>query len=297
MKVVFGIDIGGTQVKGRAFGRDGAALATDRRPLGEGREGPERLKATLDALREGCGREPDGLGIAAPGVANREETRIISLPGDKVALENLDWADYLGFSRPLHVLNDAHAALMGELWQGAARGLSNAVMVTLGTGVGGALLAEGRLLKGRAGRAGSVGHLCMDPDAPKGICSMPGSLEDYIGEQTVRERSGGRFDSTRDLVDAAQAGDAGAQAVWARSVHVLACGLGSLINVADPEAIVIGGGIAQAGDSLFEPLRQELGRIEWRPTGEAVKLIPAQLGEWSGAFGAAYRLIEQHEYA
>jgi len=293
METIYGIDLGGTQVKARAFDRAGNILASDKRLLGSWREGPERLRASLEALREACGREPDGLGITAPGIADRAETRILSLPGDKIAIEGLVWKDYLGFAGPVRVLNDAHAALMGELWQGAAQGLEHAVLLTLGTGVGGAILAEGRLMQGRSARAGCIGHTCLDPDGEPGICGMPGSLEDFIGNQTVKARSHGRFETTHELVAAAEAGDAAAAAVWRRSVYVLACAVGSLVNILDPEAVILGGGIALAGEALFKTLQEELDKVEWRPTGQAVELRRTRLGEWSGAYGAAYRVIEQ----
>ncbi|MEO6528606.1 MAG: ROK family protein, partial [Gemmatimonadaceae bacterium] len=119
------------------------------------------------------------------------------------------------------------------------------------------------------------------------IVGTPGSLEDAIGDCTVHARSGGRFTSTEQLVCACRAGDPRAREVWERSVQRLAVGLASLVNVLDPEVIVIGGGIALAGDALFDPLRVHLDRIEWRPLGSGVAIVPAALGEFAGALGAA----------
>jgi glucokinase len=126
----------------------------------------------------------------------------------------------------------------------------------------------------------------LNSDGSPDIVGTPGSLEDAVGDCTVAARSGGRFQSTHDLVVACRAGDADANAVWACSIRHLAVGLASLINVLDPEIILLGGGIAAAGPLLFDPLRIELSRIEWRPDGGGVKIVPAMLGEWAGAVGA-----------
>lgn len=292
MRAVIGIDLGGTQIKGRAFSGDGTILASHRMDLGRSDRALSGLRRCLDRLVEDSGVNPDGLGIAAPGMAAKTETHIAWLPSSKVAVEGILWKEELGFPGPVRVLNDAHAALMGERWQGAARGLENVVMITLGTGLGGAIFSEGRLLRGHLGRAGHVGHFTLNPQGPPGLLGMPGCVEDAIGNQTLHQRSNGRFRQTADLIEQVLAGDIDAERIWNKSVEGLGFGLAGLINVLDPEAIVIGGGIAAAGPLLFERLQQVLDRIEWRPTGEKVTLIPAALGEWSGAAGAAFRVME-----
>ena len=116
---------------------------------------------------------------------------------------------------------------------------------------------------------------------------MPGALECAIGNWNIRDRTGGRFATTHALLDAYRSGDEFARSVWLASIRALACALASFINILDPEAIILGGGIAQAGDALFDPLREELAQVEWRPAGHAVRILPAKLGEWAGAIGAA----------
>src|SRR5262245_32351173 len=117
---------------------------------------------------------------------------------------------------------------------------------------------------------------------------MPGSLEDAIGNWTIQARTNGQYATTHDLVAAHVAGSSKATGIWLESVQKLACGIASLVNVLDPEAVIVGGGIAQSGPALFKPLQEALDRIEWRPTGRGVKLLPAQLGELAGAYGAAF---------
>jgi glucokinase len=215
------------------------------------------------------------------------------MQGRMEAVQGLDWTVHLRASRPVPVLNDAHAALLGEAWQGAAAGCRNVALLTLGTGVGGGVMVEGRLLQGHTGRAGHLGHVCLDTDAPPDLAGTPGSLEDAIGDCTVQARSRGRFTSTRELVAAHLAGDVEATACWLRSIHQLACGLVTVINVVDPEVVILGGGIAKAGPALFEPLERFLDTLEWRPTGERVRILPAALGEYAGAIGAAYYAMKQ----
>jgi glucokinase len=160
-------------------------------------------------------------------------------------------------------------------------------MLTLGTGVGGAIIADGKLLRGHIGRAGHLGHTSLNLDGPPDVVGTPGSLEDFIGNHNILERTEGRYATTHELIAAASAGDAAAETAWARSVRALAAAIASFANIVDPEAVIIGGGIAITGDALFRPLRVHLEQMEWRPAGHCVKILPAILGEWAGAIGAA----------
>jgi len=154
-------------------------------------------------------------------------------------------------------------------------------------------LADGHLLKGHIGRAGHLGHVTVNSDGNADIVGTPGSLEEMIGNYNVFERSRGRFDSTRKLVEAHLGGDAEATSVWLRSVFHLAAAIASFINAFDPEIVIIGGGIAQAGPALFKPLANYLEKFEWQPLGHQVPIISASLGDKAGAIGAAYHAILQ----
>jgi glucokinase len=288
---VLGIDLGGTQIKGLALAPDGSVLAELTRPTGDHGDGQwlQNVRLVSDALRQRC---PDvaSAGVCAPGLAARDERSIVNMPGRLQGLEGLRWTDALGL--PAVVLNDAHAALLGEVWRGAARGHENVLMLTLGTGVGGAAMVDGRLLRGHLGRAGHMGHISLNPDGAPDIVGTPGSLEDAIGDCTVATRSGGRFTTTRALVQAVEGGDSAAREVWLRSIRALAAGLVSLINVLDPRIILIGGGLAEAGDALFGPLRKQLATMEWRLGDAHVEIVSAQLGPRAGALGAAWRALQ-----
>jgi glucokinase len=241
------------------------------------------------------GQSPCHIGLAAPGLAAKDARSIAYMQGRLKGLQGFEWQDFLGSTARVVVLNDAHAALLGEVWRGAAKGYRNAILLTLGTGVGGAVLVEGRLIKGHIGRAGHLGHVTVNSDGSPDIVNAPGSLEQMIGNYNVAERSEGRFTSTRLLVEAHLRGDSDATRIWLRSIHHLAAAIASFINGFDPEIVIVGGGIAQAGSALFDPLRKELDRFEWRPLGHTVQVIPAALGEKAGAIGAAYHAIREGE--
>lgn len=284
-----GIDLGGSRIKSVAVTASGSPLETHSIPF-EDREmqWADRIRDLVSGLvaRRGW---PTGLGLSAPGLAAQDGRCIAHMPGRLIGLEGLDWRNHLSSPIPVTVLNDAHAALLGEAWIGAARGMDNVFMLTLGTGVGGAAIVDGHLLRGHLGRAGHLGHITLDWRAEKDDVGTPGSLEMAIGNKTLRKRTQGRYALTESLVRDVQAGSAEADGIWQESVQGLAVGINSLINTLDPEAVILGGGIAQAGPELFDRLTGFLNRYEWRPMGSTVKLLPATLGDLAGAFGAARR--------
>lgn len=287
-----GLDVGGTSLKCVALTRAGKVLAretmlldpSDPRWIDRVAEQVRRVEATFGAA--------ESVGLAAPGIAAPDGTSIWWMQGRRAELQGLDWATFLRRPR-VPVLNDAQAALLGEAWQGAAAGCSNVVMLTLGTGVGGAAMVDGRLLKGHLGRAGHLGHISLDPTGSPDIVNTPGSLEEAIGNCTIERRTNGRYTSTLALAAAASGGDQSAAEIWQRAVRALAAGIASLINVLDPQVFVIGGGVASAGPVLFDPLRQLLDTMEWRPHGATVRIVPAHLGEYAGAIGAAKNAMQE----
>ena len=287
-----GIDLGGTRIKAvaaNAAGEEvGQAIASTDDEAGVG-IWSERIAGLVSQLQGQHGNS-HAIGLCAPGLASRDARSIAFMPGRLQGLEHFDWSNFLG--QRAHVLNDAHAALLGEVWAGAAAGERDALMLTLGTGVGGAVMTDGHLLRGAIGRAGHLGHITTDFQGAPDIVQTPGSLEAAIGDYSVPARSEGRFQSTYELVAAHGSGDAFASQIWLQSVRALAAGLVSLINAFDPALILLGGGVTKAGDALFQPLHAFLDEMEWRPGGHRVRLAPAQLGERAGALGAAKYAID-----
>jgi glucokinase len=296
MSYAIGIDLGGSSIKAVAVTPAGRALSKTIVPfeVQGNMDWAQKIRDLIAQIQRERGEPASATGLSAPGLAAADTRSIAHMPGRLRGLEGLDWTRFLGTGTPVSVLNDAHAALLGESWCGAAQGFQNVIMLTLGTGVGGAAIVDGKLLRGRIGRAGHMGHSSLDPNGPPDIANAPGSLELAIGNCTVLERTGGRFPSTHALIAAHLDGDAQATRVWLTSVQALAAGISSFINILDPEAVIVGGGIARAGKALFEPLQRFLETMEWRPGGHKVRILPAELGEFAGAFGAAYRPANQN---
>ena len=301
MNYALGIDLGGSSVKAVAVTPEGQRLGDTNVSFDENEplDWAALIQRIVQEMESRQGGRAQAIGLSAPGFAAPDGRSIAVMPGRLHGLEGLDWTKFLygasANSSLVPVLNDAHAALLGEAWLGAARGFRHVIMLTLGTGVGGAAIVDGKLLRGALGRAGHLGHACLDVDGPPDICGMPGSLETIIGNYNIAERTGGRFTTTHALVEARLAGDVFATEVWLKSLRGLACAIGSFINILDPEAVIIGGGIARAGAALFEPLEKMVREVEWKVGPAPVKILPAQLGELAGAYGAAWHALDGTE--
>ncbi len=292
-----GIDLGGTNIKAALVDtRTAQVLATESKPTRDGEFEGDTPRFALTVREIVAEFEVQAgaklsVGLSAPGLANPNGRCIEWMPGRMHGLEKFDWGAFLG--RDCRVLNDAHAALLGEVWAGAAKDHQDVFMLTLGTGVGGAVYSGGRLLRGAIGRAGHLGHITLDVNAPCDVFGQPGSLESMVGNQTIAERGEGRYANTHALIDAHAAGDAHASKIWLESVRQLAAGIASLINVLDPAVVIIGGGIATgAGERLFVPLADFLAQYEWRPGGQRVQVVPAMLGDSAGCLGSVFNLLQ-----
>ena len=296
MSQAIGIDLGGTNIKAALVDTaEARTVATLSKPTRDGvfeGDTPRFALTVREIVREF--EVQAGLklrvGLSAPGLANPDGRCIDWMPGRMHGLEKFHWAAFL--ERDCRVLNDAHAALLGEVWAGAAQGTQDAFMLTLGTGVGGAIWSGGRLLKGHIGRAGHLGHITIDANAACDDFNTPGSLEAAVGNQTIARRGEGRYATTHALLDAFSAGDEHAAAVWLKSVRELAAAIASLVNVLDPEVVIVGGGIAVgAGERLFDPLQKALDEFEWRPGGNEARIVPARLGDSAGCLGSVFNSI------
>jgi glucokinase len=287
MSTAIGIDLGGTRIKGVAVDDKGTVLyqiyadTNDR----DGAVWKDAVFETVNDLSNRIQNKTAGIGISAPGLPDESNEAISCMPGRMQGLENLVWKEFL--KHPAYVINDAVAAMMAEARFGSAKTKKHVVMLTLGTGVGGAIMIDGKPYQGAFNKAGHIGHMVIDDEGDCDVTGMPGSLEECIGNCTVKKRSKGRFESTHELLNAYRNGDQLAKEVWIKSVKQLAIGLASVTNILSPEVIVLGGGITEAGKDLFEPLQQFMEQYEWRTGGNKVEIVKASYGDLAGAIGAA----------
>lgn len=292
-KITIGIDLGGTRIKAVAIDESGNILYQYFQATNDGDDTIWK-NAILLALKEIKGKikcAGSVIGISAPGLPNANNSAIAYMPGRLQGLENFEWTDFLKMRT--FVLNDAISAMMGEARFGAAKDRKNVVMITLGTGVGGAILIEGKPYQGSFNKAGHIGHMVIDSEGEADIIGMPGSLEDAIGNCSIEKRTSGKFKTTHQLLEAFRNGDSFAKEIWLTSVKKLAIGLASITNILSPEMIIIGGGIAEAGNDLFELLENFMHSYEWRAGGNQTEIVKAQYGDFSGAVGAACFAREQ----
>lgn len=283
-----GIDIGGTNIKGVLIDENGILIHEVICDTNE-KESDKWKNSIADIFQELKGKsnaESIPVGLCAPGLAAADNSSIALMPGRLSGLEHFAWSEWL--KTPTWVVNDAHAALMAEAKFGAGRGYQDIIMLTLGTGVGGGIMIKGELHQGLLSRAGHLGHVTMNADSDEpDITQMPASLEDAIGNSTVAKRSLGRYTSTVQLVEAYKARDTFATYIWLHSIKRLAVGLCTFINIVSPQIIILGGGIAQSGTSLFQPLDVFMDTFEWRYAGIRTPIVRAAFEEYSGAAGAA----------
>jgi len=196
MKQAIGIDLGGTRIKAVAIDATGKVLKENYQPTNDGDDTiwKNAVLAAVNELKSFLQSDNITIGLSAPGLPNDDNTAIAFMPGRMQGLENFLWTDFL--QQPAYVLNDAVAAMMGEASFGAAKNRKNVVMLTLGTGVGGAILIDGKPYQGAFSKAGHIGHMAINDEGDPDVTGMPGSLEECIGNCTIEKRSKGKFLST-----------------------------------------------------------------------------------------------------
>ena len=291
-----GIDLGGTWIKGVLMDiHTGEIVKQLYHPTtGDAQQSDAHWKQaiaqTVADLRDHAKENVKAIGLSAPGLPDDRNQCIAFLPGRLSGLEGFQWGKFL--NGRVHVVNDAHAALLAETRFGVAKGHKNVVMLTLGTGVGGGVLIDGKLYQGNHQKAGSLGHITVNVESDLSIVGQPGSLENAIGNATIEKRSLGRFTSTYQLLEMYKQGDYFAQWVWLSSVRHLAIGICALTNAFSPDLVVLGGGITQAEDDLLLPLAEFMNLHEWRPGSQATPIKIAHFGDMAGAIGAASFAIQ-----
>jgi len=287
---VIGVDVGGTKTLAAVVTRKGEIEAKVVHPTDVSSQ--DALLAGLDAIVEEMrsGREIAGLGFGIPSRVDQRSGRAVA--SVNIPLAGVDFRDRM---RERHVLpvgidNDANSATIGEWHAGAARGARYVVMLTLGTGVGGGLILDGRPYRGATGVGAELGHIVVGLDGPPCGCGGHGHLESYaagpVADRAARELYGDGSDG-HELVKRAQEGERDAVEALVEIGRRLGAGIASFVNVFEPEVVVIGGGFgSSAGELLLGPAREVLALEGLEPARETVQIVPAQLGFLAGVIGA-----------
>ncbi|HEX6643880.1 MAG TPA: ROK family protein [Gemmatimonadales bacterium] len=318
-RYVLGIDIGGTSYTVGAVLEDGSRTLALRNAPTRPEDGADgvlaRLLATSREVMEAA-RAADpgaafiGAGAGAPGPLDTRSGVVLLTP-------NLGWVDYPlaarlreGLGIPVVIDNDANCAVLGEWWIGAARGTRNAIGFTIGTGIGGGIIVDGRLYHGASDCAGEIGHTTIESNGRRCACGNYGCLEAYASGTAIARRAvealeagaesgmparvGGDFSRiTAQLVyQAAEDGDELAREVVHDTAHFLGAGIANLVNIFNPEVVVVCGGVRQAGDLLFAPLRREVARRAFKPAVAAMRILPSEL-DTPGVQGAARAFLDR----
>jgi glucokinase len=279
-----GLDLGATDVKLAVL--DGEqVVATGTAPT-RSEEGPDAVLARLVEFGLGAG-PADAVGVAVPGQVDRDGNALFlpNLHGSWTGVPIVEpLAD--GFGVPVAVLNDGHAFALAETRIGAARGAQDVVCVVCGTGVGGGLVLGGRLRLGMDDRGGEIGHMTVAADGPLCGCGNQGCVEAIAGARAIAQAAG--KESFAAVLAAAQSGETAALAALERAGRHLGIAVANLAVVLTPERVVIGGGVAEAGELLLGPLRDEVVRRAGAVVPvERIEIVRAALGPFAGAIGAA----------
>lgn len=289
---VIGIDLGGTAIKLGRFDRAGNCLQTLNVPTPQ----PATPEATIATIIETIPQlDADGnctaIGIGTPGPVD-PAARIA-----KIAINLDNWHDVpladaveAKTHRRVTLANDANCAGLGEAWLGAGRHVQNLIVLTLGTGVGGAVILDGKLFVGHRGGAGELGLITLNPDGPECNSGNQGSLEQYVSVRAIRRETGLEPDI---LAAKAKGGDPEAIAFWQKYGRLLGAGLASSVYILTPEAIVIGGGVSAAADLFFPTTWAEIERRVMPTSRDGLQLLVAELGNRAGMVGAAKLAIER----
>jgi glucokinase len=315
-QVVAGIDIGGTKIAVALENQEGEQVSARRLPT-EVDLGPERIlenvSRALEEMLAETGANLTAIGIGCPGPIDIER-------GLALSPTNLpQWIDFplVGtlkdrFQVPTVLDNDANAAALGEYFYGAGRGFKDILYVTISTGIGGAIICEGRIHHGLGAGAGEVGHTIVRHDGLRCLCGMRGCLETIASGLSIARRMketlaalGGETTENLDeitaetVVEMVKNGDRAALSIWDETIKFLAIGIGNAITLIAPEAVIIGGGVSEAGELLLEPLRREIAKNVTMVPIEKVQILKASLGSESGVCGALilarHALEKMHE--
>jgi glucokinase len=315
MRLILGVDVGGTNVVVGTVAEDGSAAHGLQRERTRTNDGPDAVVQQITAMVErsleatAAAFERDdldvvGVGIGSPGPLDTKRGIVLMTP-------NLGWTNFPLRDRvseavglPATLDNDANCAIFGEWWRGAARGCRVVVGLTVGTGIGGGIVLDGRIFHGASDIAGEIGHMSIDSTGRRCKCGNYGCLEAYASGSAIADRAVEGIDVGTDtrlpeyvngdletvtaqvVYDAAHDGDEYALEVIKDTARFLGTGVANLLNIFNPEIVVICGGVTAAGERLFGPLRKEVALRAFKPAVEVCRIVPGELLGTAGVYGA-----------
>ena len=315
---VLAIDLGGTKIitaiisnKGQMLAREHCLTLADEVP-------PSVINRILSAIGRLLGQrginssQLGSISIAAAGAINVDKGLVTSSP-NLPGWHNIPLRDIIKekYGITTFLINDANAAALGEHHFGAGKGVDNLIYLTISTGIGGGIIINGKLYSGLCGSAGEIGHMTIDVNGPRCNCGNIGCWEmlasgTAVAKEAIRRISQGESSSLTEIVGgkienitaekismAAQGGDSLASEVILTAATYLGVGMVNLVNIFNPEMIIVGGGMAKMGNLLLNPARQVVRERAFPLSAQAVRIVPAQLGDDAGAFGAAAFAFQQ----
>ena len=319
-KYLVGVDLGGTNIVAGALAEDGSDVIAMRSEPTRADQGADqvidRIVRMIDTViaetiaQTGAKRDDMiGVGVGAPGPLDRERGIVITTP-------NLGWSNFPlrdviaeRTRLPVRIDNDANCATLGEWWLGAAKGANNVIGMTIGTGIGGGIILGGRLYHGSADMAGEIGHATIDITGRRCKCGNYGCLEAYASGPSIADRAREALSGDDTLMvrmaggdparitaatvyEAAKRGDDTALDVVRETSRFLGAGVANLLNIFNPDVVVIAGGVTQAGETLFAPLRREVKKRAFKPAVDACEIVPGILVA-AGVVGAVAAYKQQ----
>jgi glucokinase len=312
-KSIIAVDIGGSKIMTAAFTEDGHILARDTVPtmVEEGvNKVIARISSSIETLLDQNITEIDrlsGIGLACAGGVDSERGIVVTPSPNLPDWKDIHLADIIRgrFNINTFIVNDASAAALGESRYGAGKGMKNIVLLTVGTGIGGGIIIDNELYLGSRGGAGELGHMSIDVNGPACGCGNLGCLEMLASGKAVTREAVGRIkhgeksmmmemvegkieDITAETIAiAADRGDALAKDIMDRAAYYLGVGVVNLVNIFNPDMIIIGGGMSELGEMLIGPSRKMVKERAFSISSQAVRIVTAQLGNEAGIYGAA----------
>ncbi len=316
MRYIVGVDLGGTNIVVGTVAQDGSEILGIESAPTAAEKGPDAVvdrivELVRRSIAQSPGKEIAGVGIGSPGPLDTKTGVVLLTPN--LGWHNMPLRDRVakGVGLPTELDNDANCAVFGEWWRGAARGAEHVVGLTIGTGIGGGIVLGGDIYHGASDMAGEVGHMTIDSTGRRCKCGNYGCLEAYASGPQIAARAVEGIESGADtalpryvggdlskvtaqvVYEAAHDGDEYADEVVRDTAKFLGAGVASILNIFNPQVVVICGGVTLAGDKLFVPLRSEVKRRAFKPAVDACRIVPGELTGTAGVWGAAAVFIKR----